>query len=1122
MVLQYLNKNVKDLLTNKYLFTAPRNLWQGSREEFCISFHDDKDIQANYLVTLSLADESDVVLGNGTTNEEGRVCHHFTVPDLSGNHKLTLQTETRRILETGVFSTVTRVHVDSTEVEIHESALETFIQTDKPIYKPGETVKFRAMTINRDLKPWTGMVPLVTVKNPGDVRVMQWLNVENNKGLLSFEMPLSEDPPLGEWKITMLVEGKEHVQPFTVQEYVLPKYEVTITAPTFLLPTTETIQGTVCAKYTYGKPVKGKVELSVCFQDTSPYFYYYRSRDNSERPCANRIMDIDGCETYIVEGSELMLDSSNFSRYGNLMINATVTEQATGISLNGTVKGPEMTFEAIKLKFEDDTHGYFKDAFPYYARVIVTKPDGSPAPGELIEIKADNYAPEFHLKRNFTSDDNGLVKFAIKTLPKDVNRLSFNARAPKYFQPYGRYHHIIKMYEPSSYHNAQKWFSPSNSYIHIPSVENKVKCGSTLDLDVLYSTTLDTQYKFFVQVLSKSHMVHHTHVTHHFKSHDAVNFDSLPDDMLLDPYTPPPRPTWYYPIDPIPYYDDPELANKPEAENITISLDGDDGTAVVKPEPEPRENKTMGMFLFTYLSIMNNGMFLCLNMHSALELTGTRESNRNDECMENDQLYNVSEEHSLEQLEGLNQKEKRSVELDEEEKEEHWLIRKKRNTGYPTYVNQAPVSLCAGKQVTTNFVYSDSAVKFINLTAINWTVRKTKQEDAYIFSYYNKNAGFKIRDGIGDRFKNRVTWIPDTINLKFSDLTTNDTGIYDVSITILGTGKAESKDTNGSFQLTVNEKETVYIIFSNRHEIRRVDLDNFNYASLVSGLRNTVALDFYYAEGWIFWTDVMDEKIFRGKILSNSLTQIKPIIDVGLTTTEGLAVDWIGKNIYWVESDLDQIEVAKLDGSNRTTLIAGNMINPRAIVLDPRVGSLFWTDWDPKFPRIETCSMAGEKRRTIFNISGITGGGWPNGLAIDYDFKRLYWIDAKSDSIHTIDYNGADLRLILKQHKGMQHAFALTLFGNYVYWTDWGTNSLLRANKFNGSNVTTIQQNMRQPFDLQVYHPLRQPKMPNPCENNGNCSHLCLIGYDQVAKCLCPHLKKLNDDGKTCIGNAEY
>ena len=60
---------------------------------------------------------------------------------------------------------------------------------------------------------------------------------------------------------------------------------------------------------------------------------------------------------------------------------------------------------------------------------------------------------------------------------------------------------------------------------------------------------------------------------------------------------------------------------------------------------------------------------------------------------------------------------------------------------------------------------------------------------------------------------------------------------------------------------------------------------------------------------------------------------------MGLATTEGLAVDWIAERIYWVESNLDQIEVAKFDGSMRTTLIAGNnMSSPRAIVVDPRMG----------------------------------------------------------------------------------------------------------------------------------------------------------------------------------------
>lgn len=62
------------------------------------------------------------------------------------------------------------------------------------------------------------------------------------------------------------------------------------------------------------------------------------------------------------------------------------------------------------------------------------------------------------------------------------------------------------------------------------------------------------------------------------------------------------------------------------------------------------------------------------------------------------------------------------------------------------------------------------------------------------------------------------------------------------------------------------------------------------------------------------------------------------VVQTGLSTAEGLAVDWIGQNLYWVESNLDQIEVARLNGSFRRTLIAGDMESPRAIVLDPRFG----------------------------------------------------------------------------------------------------------------------------------------------------------------------------------------
>lgn len=69
-----------------------------------------------------------------------------------------------------------------------------------------------------------------------------------------------------------------------------------------------------------------------------------------------------------------------------------------------------------------------------------------------------------------------------------------------------------------------------------------------------------------------------------------------------------------------------------------------------------------------------------------------------------------------------------------------------------------------------------------------------------------------------------------------------------------------------------------------------------------------------------------------------ALGNIEVVVQTGLATAEGLAVDWIGENLYWVESNLDQIEVARLNGSFRRTLIAGEMESPRAIALDPRYG----------------------------------------------------------------------------------------------------------------------------------------------------------------------------------------
>jgi len=60
-----------------------------------------------------------------------------------------------------------------------------------------------------------------------------------------------------------------------------------------------------------------------------------------------------------------------------------------------------------------------------------------------------------------------------------------------------------------------------------------------------------------------------------------------------------------------------------------------------------------------------------------------------------------------------------------------------------------------------------------------------------------------------------------------------------------------------------------YLVFSNRHELRGINLRTLQFHPLISNLRNSIALDFFYENGsyQIFWTDVVDDRIYRGNLV---------------------------------------------------------------------------------------------------------------------------------------------------------------------------------------------------------------------------------------------------------------
>ena len=81
---------------------------------------------------------------------------------------------------------------------------------------------------------------------------------------------------------------------------------------------------------------------------------------------------------------------------------------------------------------------------------------------------------------------------------------------------------------------------------------------------------------------------------------------------------------------------------------------------------------------------------------------------------------------------------------------------------------------------------------------------------------------------------------------------------------------------------------------------------------------------------------------------------------------------------------------------------------------------------------------------------------WPNGITLDYSAERLYWVDAKMNLIASCNFDGSKRRIVLANSQIVRHPFSITIFEDWIYWTDWEHQSIMRANKFNGSNAHAI------------------------------------------------------------------
>lgn len=147
---------------------------------------------------------------------------------------------------------------------------------------------------------------------------------------------------------------------------------------------------------------------------------------------------------------------------------------------------------------------------------------------------------------------------------------------------------------------------------------------------------------------------------------------------------------------------------------------------------------------------------------------------------------------------------------------------------------------------------------------------------------------------------------------------------------------------------------------------------------------------------------------------------------------------------------------------------------------------------------------------------------WVNSITLDYTLRTIYWADAHFDYIASMSYYGTNRREIIGRPV-VAHPFAISVFHNFLFFSDWTKRAIIKVGKFNGKRTTVLLRNLVTPMDIKVYHKTRQPTAFNPCAaNNCGCQHICLLTVRQTCTCKCEMGYQLGRDNTSCVKIKEF
>ncbi|XP_076796624.1 murinoglobulin-1-like isoform X2 [Arvicanthis niloticus] len=431
----------------KYMVLAPSQLYTETPEKICLHLY---HLNETVTVTASLISRwgRRQLFDDLTVDKDLFHCVSFTIPRLSSS-------EGEESLDINIKGPTHKFSKRNTALVKNKESV-VFIQTDKSMYKPGQTVKFRVVSMDKNLHPLNELFPLAYIEDPKTNRIMQWRDIKTENGLIQMSFSLAAEPIQGPYKIVIQKQsGRKEEHSFTVMEFVLPRFYVEVTVPNAISMHNPIVNVTACAKYTYGKPVLGYVSINVCHERRL-------SGSGAEGSCSLFLpqkLDNNGCRTQEVNIRSLQSHRTNsrYCRLELLRVDTTVTEEGTELKYSGsrTAEIERSTSKLIILKA--DSH--FRQGIPFFVKVRLVDLKGAPIPNEQVFIKAQ----EISYTNATTTDQHGLAKFSIDT--SSISQHSLNIKV--YHKEENSHSFCMEERHAEAMHVAYAVYSPSKSYIYL-------------------------------------------------------------------------------------------------------------------------------------------------------------------------------------------------------------------------------------------------------------------------------------------------------------------------------------------------------------------------------------------------------------------------------------------------------------------------------------------------------------------------------------------------------------------------------------------------------------------------------------------------------------------------------